>query len=315
MAEPVHPPNSPLTGIALKIASVSVFVAMMACIKAAGPLPPGQIVFFRSAFAIVPVFLFLAWRRELSGGFRTERPLGHVARGIVGVTAMALGFFGLTVLPLPDAITISYAQPLVLTVLSALFLGETIRAFRWSAVAAGMIGVVIISWPKLSLLTGQSAIGQTEALGVLAVLGSASLAAVAMILVRRLIDTETTASIVVWFSITATVASLITIPFGWQALATTQILLLIGSGICGGIAQLLMTQAYRYAPMSTVAPFEYTSMLLGIVAGYVLFSDIPTLQTLIGGAIVVAAGLFIIWREHRLGIKRKGARRVMTPQG
>lgn len=306
---------NPLKGIALKIASVAIFVAMMTSIKAAGPLPPGQIVFFRSAFAMLPVFIFLAWRRELASGFRTKRPLGHIARGLVGVTAMVLGFFGLTVLPLPDAITISYAQPLILTVLSALFLGETIRAFRWGAVAAGMVGVLIISWPKLTLLTGQSDIGQTEAFGVLAVLGSASLAAVAMTLVRRLIDTETTVSIVVWFSVTATIASLFTIPLGWEALETRQIVLLAASGICGGLAQLLMTQAYRYAPMSTVAPFEYTSMLLGIAAGYIFFADIPTSQTLVGGSIVVAAGLFIIWREHRLGIKRKGARRVMTPQG
>ncbi|MEX0343957.1 MAG: DMT family transporter [Rhizobiaceae bacterium] len=315
MAAPGPETASPLTGIALKIASVAVFVAMMTCIKATGPLPPGEIVFFRSAFAMVPVFAFLAWRRELASGFRTDRPAGHIARGLVGVTAMALGFFGLTVLPLPDAITISYAQPIVLTILSAIFLGETIRIFRWSAVAAGMLGVLIISWPKLSLLTGQSEIGQTEAFGVLAVLGSASLAAVAMILVRKLIETETTVSIVVWFSVTATVASLFTIPFGWEALSAQQTALLIGSGICGGVAQLLMTQAYRHAPLSTVAPFDYTSMLLGIAAGYVFFADIPTGQTLFGGSIVVAAGLFIIWREHRLGIKRKGARRVMSPQG
>ncbi len=306
---------SPMTGIALKVVSVAVFVAMMTCIKAAGPLPPGEIVFFRSTFAMVPVFAFLIWRRELMSGFRTKRPFGQIARGLVGVTAMALGFYGLTVLPLPDAITISYAQPIVLTVLSAVFLGETIRIFRWSAVVAGMAGVLIISWPKLSLLTGQSEIGQTEAFGVLAVLGSASLAAIAMILVRRLIDTETTVSIVVWFSMTATIAALFTIPFGWDALTAEQIVLLIGSGICGGVAQLLMTQAYRYAPLSTVAPFEYTSMLLGISAGYFFFADIPTAQTLLGGSIVVAAGLFIIWREHRLGIKRAGARRAMTPQG
>ena len=315
MAENGPDTASPLTGITLKIASVAIFVAMMTCIKAAGPLPPGEIVFFRSAFAMVPVFAFLAWRRDLANGFRTARPAGHVARGLVGVTAMALGFFGLTVLPLPDAITIGYAQPIVLTILSAIILGETIRIFRWSAVAAGMLGVLIISWPKLSLLTGQSEVGQTEAFGVLAVLGSASLSAVAMILVRKLIETETTVSIVVWFSVTATVASLFTIPFGWEALTAQQTALLIGSGICGGVAQLLMTQAYRYAPLSTVAPFDYTSMLLGILAGYVFFADIPTGQTLFGGSIVVAAGLFIIWREHRLGIKRKGARRVMSPQG
>ncbi len=271
---------SPLTGIALKIASVTVFVAMITCIKLAGPLPPGEIVFFRSAFAMVPVFLFLAWQRQLHHAFKTARPGRHIMRGLVGVMAMALGFYGLTLLPLPDAIAINYAQPLILTVLSAIVLGETIRIFRWSAVVVGMAGVLIISWPKLALLNGHNGLGETEAIGVLATLGSATLAAIAMILVRRLIATETTSSIVVWFSLTATIVSLFTIPFGWAALDTKQILLLIGAGLCGGIAQLLMTQAYRHAPLSTVAPFEYTSMLLGIVSAYLFLSETPTAQTL-----------------------------------
>lgn len=315
MTNRIETAASPLKGIALKVASVAVFVAMITCIKAAGPLPPGEIVFFRSLFAMAPVFLFLAWQGQLRGAFRTQRPGGHVLRGLVGVTAMALGFYGLTLLPLPDAIAINYAQPLILTVLSAIFLGETIRIFRWSAVMVGMIGVLIISWPKLALLNGAGGLGEAEAMGVLATLGSATFAAIAMILVRRLIDTETTSSIVVWFSLTATLASLLTIPFGWAALSADQALLLIGAGICGGVAQLLMTQAYRHAPLSTVAPFEYTSMLLGIASAYVFLSETPTLQTLFGSAIVVAAGLFIIWREHRLGLPRKAARQAMTPQG
>ncbi|MEZ5812102.1 MAG: DMT family transporter [Rhizobiaceae bacterium] len=307
--------DSPLTGIALKIASVTMFVGMVTCIKAVGPVPPGQIVFFRSLFAMAPVFMFLAWQGELRHAFHTQRPLGHVARGVVGVAAMSLGFFGLTVLPLPDAITINYAQPIILTVLSAVMLGEVIRIYRWSAVVAGMAGVLIISWPKLALLSGQGTAGHSEAYGALATLGSATLAAFAMILVRRLIDTETTASIVVWFSLTATAASLVTIPFGWAAVDTRQVLLLIGSGICGGVAQLLMTQAYRHATLATVAPFEYTSMLLGIASAWLFFAEIPTAQTLVGGAIVVAAGLFIIWREHRLGLERRAAKQTMTPQG
>ncbi len=315
MTEHGSPAANPLVGIALKIASVAVFVAMVTCIKAAGKLPAGEIVFFRSAFAMLPVFAFLAWQGQLRRAFNTARPVGHIARGIVGVTSMGFGFYGLTLLPLPDAIAINYAQPMILTVLSALLLGETIRIFRWSAVLIGMIGVLVISWPKLTLLNGQGDIGQDEAIGVLATLCSATLAAFAMILVRRLIDTETTASIVVWFSLTATVASLLTVPFGWDALSLDQALLLIGAGICGGVAQLLMTQAYRHASMATVAPFEYTSMLLGIASAWLFFTEIPTLQTLIGSAIVVAAGLFIIWREHRLGLPRRGARRVMTPQG
>lgn len=236
-------------------------------------------------------------------------------RGFVGVLSMGLGFFGLTLLPLPDAIAINYAQPLFVIVFSALFLGETIRMFRWSAVVAGMIGVLIVSWPKLSVLTGEAEMGNSEALGVGVVVLSAMFAAIAMLMVRRLVDTERTSTIVIWFSVNATIFSLLTLPFGWAPLDTNQIVLLASAGILGGIAQLLMTQAYRYAEMSTIAPFEYSSMLLGIVFGYFFFADIPTVATLVGGTIVVAAGIFIIWRENRLGIERKAARRTMTPQG
>lgn len=305
----------PLFGIALKIVSVAIFVAMSSLIKAAGPVPPGQIVFFRSFFAIFPILLMLAWRRELASAFHTARPVSHVMRGLVGVTAMGLTFFGLTRLPLPDAITLNYAQPLLVVVFSALFMGEVVRLYRWSAVLVGFVGVVIIAWPKLSLLTGTAGLEAAQAVGVIAVLCGAAASAVAMLLVRRLVQTEKTATIVLWFSVTATVVSLFTIPFGWASLSVWQYAALVGAGICGGTAQILMTQCYRYAELSTIAPFEYTSMVLAIVVGYFAFGDLPTLYTLVGGLIVVGAGLFIIWRERQLGLQRSAARRFVPPGG
>lgn len=305
----------PLLGIALKVASVAVFVAMMTCIKAAAEVPPGQIVFFRSFFAILPILVYLAWRKQLATAIRTNRPGSHILRGLVGVGSMTASFVGIILLPLPDAITINYAQPLFVIVFSAVFFGEPVRVFRWSAVGAGMVGVIIISWPKLSVLTGATESGRTEAIGVIVMLTAAMLSALAMLLIRKLVETERTATIVLWFSLTASAISLLTLPFGWAALSLEQAAILIGAGIFGGIGQLLMTEAYRHADMSTIAPFEYSSMLLGIAAGYFFFADIPTLATLVGGTIVIAAGIFIIWREHRLGLERRRARRVMTPQG
>src|SRR5690606_300492 len=111
-----------------------------------------------------------------------------------------------------------------------------------------------------------------------------------------------TSTIVLWFSVTATVVSLFTLPFGWVELSYWQVAALIGAGICGGVGQILMTQCYRHAELSTIAPFEYTSMVLAIIVGYFAFGDLPTLYTLIGGGIVVGAGLFIIWRERQLGL-------------
>ena len=307
--------HSTLRGITLKIVSVAVFVGMQTCIKAAGGVPAGQIVFFRSFFAIFPIIAFLAFKGELASAFTTKRPFNHIARGLVGVGAMGLGFFALTRLPLPEAITLNYAQPLLVVVFSSVFLGETIRVYRWSAVVVGLAGVLVISWPELTLLNSDQGLDDQEVLGVLAALIAAAISAVAMLLVRNLVQTEKTATIVLWFSSTASVLSLFTLPFGWQALTPLQAALLVFAGFCGGLGQILMTAAYRHAEASVVAPFEYTSMILGVVVGYFVFGDVTSLNTLIGGVIVVAAGIFIIWRERQLGLERTRTRTVAPPQG
>ncbi|RWQ60583.1 DMT family transporter [Mesorhizobium sp.] len=299
----------------LKIVSVAVFVAMSSCIKAAGTVPAGQIVFFRSFFAIFPIVVFLAFQGKLGTAFSTKRPLNHIARGVVGVCAMGLGFFALIRLPLPEAIALNYAQPLLVVVFSSIFLGEAIRVYRWSAVAVGLVGVLVISWPELTLLGSGAALGDQEVLGVIAALVAAAISAVAMLLVRNLVQSEPTATIVLWFSVTASLLALLSLPFGWQALTPAQAGLLIAAGFCGGLAQILMTAAYRHAEASVVAPFEYTSMLLGIVVGYLAFGDVPTFHMLIGGVIVVAAGIFIIWRERQLGLERARTRQATPPQG
>lgn len=302
-----------LTAIALKVLSVAIFVTMSSLIKATGTLPAGQIVFFRSFFAVFPILFFLGFRKELRTAFSTARPLGHIARGVVGVCSMGLTFFALTRLPLPDAITLNYAQPLLVVVFSSLFLGEPIRIYRWSAVVVGLAGVVIISWPELTLLTSGTGFNDQEVLGVLAAFGGAGCSAVAAILVRSLVHSEKTATIVLWFSLVASAVALLTVPFGWQALTWQQTLLLVSAGFCGGIGQIFMTSAYRHAEVSTVAPFEYTSMILAIVVGYLAFGDVPTVHMLIGGAIVVGAGIFIIWRERQLGLARGAARKLVPP--
>lgn len=306
--------RNPLTGIALKVISVAIFVGMSSLIKYAGQLPAGQIAFYRSFFAILPILAFLAYQRELRTAVKTKRPLNHFARGFVGASAMTLSFFALTRLPLPEAITLSYAQPLLVVLFSALFLGETVRAYRWTAVTVGLVGVVIVSWPKLTMFGAAAEMGRGETLGVLAALGGAAVSAVAMLLVRSLVQTERSATIVLWFSLTASLLSLLTLPFGWQAMSWTQTIVLISAGFLGGIAQIFMTEAYRYAEASTVAPFEYTSMILGLFVGYFVFAEVPTIHMLIGGLIVMGAGIFIIWREHRLGLRRAAVKKVAPPQ-
>lgn len=305
--------DRPLTGILFKIASVAVFVAMQSFIKAAGDVPAGQIVFYRSFFAIFPILLFLGYQGELRTGFSTNRPLGHIYRGIIGVMSMGLGFFALTRLPLPEAITLNYAQPLLVVAFSAIFLGEPVRAYRWGAVIVGMIGVIIVSWPKLSLASGDG-LDNSELAGVIAALIAAAFSAVAMLQVRSLVATERSATIVLWFSASASVLALLTIPFGWASLTGQQTAFLVLAGVCGGVAQIFMTEGYRYAQASTVAPFEYTSLILGLVVGYAVFSEVPTIHMIIGGLIVIGSGIFIIWRERQLGLQRGRARKVTPPQ-
>ena len=306
--------DNPLTGIAFKVVSVVAFIGMTSLIKASGQVPAGQIVFFRSFFAMPPILLFLAYRRELRTALHTKRPFNHFARGVVGVVSMGLGFFALTRLPLPEAITLNYAQPLLFVVFSAIFLGETVRAYRWTAVVVGLVGVMIVSWPKLTLFGGSAALASEELMGVSAALGAAAVSAVAMLLIRSLVHTERTATIVLWFSLTASVLSLLSIPFGWERLGWQQAALLVGAGVCGGLGQILMTEAYRHAEASTVAPFEYASLMLGVAIGYFVFSEIPTIHVVVGGAIIVAAGIFIIWRERQLGLQRAAAKKAAQPQ-
>jgi len=305
--------GNPLRGIALKILSVVIFVMMQTCIKAAGPeVQAGQITFYRSAFALIPILAYLAWRRDLLTAVRTDRPFGHLKRGLFGIMSMVFGFYGLVHLPLPEAIAIGYASPLMAVVFAALILREQVRVYRWSAVVLGMVGVLIVSWPKLTLF-GDGGLQSTQALGAAAVLMAAVLSGLAMVQVRQLVQTEKTPTIVFYFSLSGAVFSLASLPFGWSVLTGEQALLLIASGICGGIAQIFLTESYRHADVSAIAPFEYTSFLLGIAIAFVIFGDIPTVPMVIGTAITMAAGIFIVYRERQLGLERKAARKASAP--
>jgi drug/metabolite transporter (DMT)-like permease len=304
----------PLRGIALKLASVMVFIVMASLIKAtADHVPAGQAVFFRSFFAIPVIMAWLAWRKELATGLKTTQPLGHVWRGVVGTLAMGMGFAGLGYLPLPEVTAIGYAAPLLTVVFAAMFLGEEVRAFRISAVVLGMVGVLIVLAPRLSIDPG--AAGVAEALGAMLVLGGAVFAALAQVFVRKLVNTEKTSAIVFWFSVTATVLSLTTLPFGWVWPTVGEAAILVGAGLLGGLGQILLTSSYREADASLVAPFDYASMIFALGIGYFVFAEVPTLPMLGGAALIVMAGILIIWRERKLGLERARQRKAMTPQG
>ncbi len=307
-------PPRPLRGIVLKLASVLVFIVMASMVKAtAQHVPAGQVVFFRSFFAIPVIMAWLVWRQELPTGLKARAPLGHVWRGVMGTLAMGLGFAGLGYLPLPEVTAIGYAAPLLTVIFAAMFLGEEVRLFRISAVVLGMIGVLIVLAPRLSI--APDAANTAEALGAMLVLGGAVFAALAQVFVRKLVNTEKTAAIVFYFSLTATVLSLVTLPFGWVWPTPFEVSLLVGAGLLGGLGQILLTSSYREADASLVAPFDYASMLFALGIGYFIFNEVPTLPMLGGAALIVTAGILIIWRERQLGLERARQRKAMTPQG
>jgi drug/metabolite transporter (DMT)-like permease len=298
----------PLLGIALKVLSALAFTLMSAGIKRVSEgYPTGEIVFFRSAFAIVPLLAWLAWRGDLINSVRTSNLSGHLLRGIISSCGMFSGFVALAYLPLSDAVAIGYASPLMVVVLAWLVLGETVRAYRWTAVTVGFLGVLIMLMPHLSGGTLAGGLAGGPAVGAMFALLGAVCSAGATIQVRRLLATERTGAIVLYFSLMTTALGLATVALGWRMPDGPDFALLVVIGILGGIGQILLTQSYRYADASLVAPFEYTTMVWAFLIGWFAFGQAPQQAVVAGAMIVAAAGLFVLWREHRLGLAREKA--------
>jgi drug/metabolite transporter (DMT)-like permease len=312
----------PLLGIALKVASTFVFTSMATLIKlVSSRYPVGELVFFRSFFALIPVFIWVGWRdhavRAVVDVFRTQRFGSHVIRSVAGASGMFLGFGALALLPIADATAIGYAAPLLTVVFAALLLGEKVHIFRWSAVVVGLFGVLIM----LSDYIGPEDVGhERNVFGALVAVAAAVLAAIASTYTRSLTRYEAAATIVVYFSALTAIAGLAALPAGWFWPAAAwvwpsppDLAALVAAGICGGVAQVFLTQSYRFGDASTVAPFDYTSMIWVLVVSVLIFGTWPSATILVGTVIVISAGLFVIWREHRLGIERTRSKRAQTP--
>lgn len=302
--------SRPVKGILLKTASAFIFTIMVTLVKVLSDrLPVGEILFSRNFFALIPVLAMVTWRREWGVAFKTKQPFGHIGRGMLGVASMFLWFTSLSVLPLHDATAISYAAPLITVALAALVLGERVRLHRWSAVGLGLVGILFVLSPHL----GENDFNTEMAWGAMACLLSAAFMALAMISIRKLTATERTTTIVVYFSIISTVLSLLSLPFGWTMPSAEDAALLVIVGLCGGVGQILLTQAYRFAEASTIAPFDYTTIIWVLIFGVFVFAEIPSIEVIIGSMIVIGAGIFVIYREQKLGIDRTKARRASTP--
>jgi drug/metabolite transporter (DMT)-like permease len=300
-------------GISLKIASAFVFTVMAGLVRFLdGTIPAGEIVFARNFFALIPVLLWLGWQGNVAQAISTRRVGGHLLRSFAGCTAMFAGFMALGMIPLANATVIGYASPLLTVIFAGVFLKETIRLYRWIAVLIGLGGVMVIVAPGFLAEPAIPRDADTVILGSLLALAGALFTAIAMIQVRRLTQSESTGAIVFFFSCFAALLGLATAPFGWVWPDLETAAVLVGIGVLGGAGQILMTQSYRYADASLIAPFEYTTLLWAIVIGWMAFGDLPDIFILAGGLIVVASGVFVIWRERQLGIERARTREAQS---
>jgi drug/metabolite transporter (DMT)-like permease len=282
-------------GILFANASVFTFTMMDAIIKGVSTtFPTGELIFFRNLFAFIPLLLF-AWLREGRLPLRTAHPWSHVFRGIFGVTSMYFSFFSYLKMPLSAAIALGLSGPIFITVLSVPLLKEQVGWRRWSAVIVGFLGVLVMTRPDPGMFD----------LNVVWPLLAAIFYAVAMVSIRRLGATENSSTIVFYFTAFAVLSSFLTIPFGlldptmtWVMPDTlSQLGRVFVIGLLGGSAQIMLTKAYQHAGASSVAPFDYTALVYGFLLGWFFFQEIPDRFLIVGGAIVVASGIYIVHRE------------------
>ena len=275
--------------VACVIGASATFAVAAALVKTvAERVPTIEIVFFRSIIALVALWPMIARQ----GGVRTlatRRPFWHVVRVASGVVGMVTAFYGYAVLPIATVTALGFTMPLFLTALSIPLLGEKVGFRRWSAVIVGFGGVLLILRP------GGDGIALIPALIV--VFGAFAWA-VAMAAIRRMGQLgESNVTIIAWFSVGgAAVAGLAMIPV-WVTPDPRDFALLVAIGIISTAAQLLMTEAYRRAEASLVAPFEYVGILWTGLLGFVIWGERLSVWTLAGVAVLVASGLYILHRE------------------
>lgn len=295
---------NPRLGVLLKTGAALCATLMLACVKALnGALPTGEVIFFRSFVALLPLLLWLKMQGNVLDNLKTRNLSGHFIRGFSGTGGMYFNYLALASISLADATALSYAAPLFTVIMAAMLLKEQVHTSRWLAVVVGLCGILIMLSSSLAASGGVlagSAAQATASLGVAFALIAALCSAFTNVQIRFLNGNEKPGAIVFWFSLMTTLIGLLSALFGWVKPDTTQWLLLIGCGVSGGVAQILMTLSLRYADASLLAPFDYTTLLWSMLIGYLFMHTLPGMTTLLGASVVALAGIFTVWRESRL---------------
>jgi len=266
--------------------SVCTFSVMDLLVKWSDEYPTGEVLFFRGFFGLLPTY-FLIPKDQLKTFYKTSRPKEHLFRCVTGLIALIAIVIALRTLPLAVVVSLSYAAPLFITILSIFLLSEKVGLFRWGAVLIGLIGVIVISEPGFEEMNIYYLLPLIFCLGM----------AFVTITIRKLSTTEPIWLISIFFTITISIAGLVTIPMGWIMPNVKDFILLALIGVTGGAANLFLTQSYKLSEVSLVAPLKYLSLVFAIIFGYLIWNEIPTLKTLIGALLVIFASLIIFRRE------------------
>ncbi|MBS0480226.1 MAG: DMT family transporter [Proteobacteria bacterium] len=292
MAAPAAHNDRIMFAVALRLASAGIFASMNALIKLAeaGGAHLAETLFFRQTFALPVVTLWIAAGPGL-GSIRTQRFGAHVVRTALGLASMCFMFSTILLLPLAESTTLQFTLPIFATILGALILREPTGRHRWGAVLIGFIGVLIVTRPGG---------GGIAPLGIATGLTAALLSAGVSILLRQISKTESAATIVFWFSALSVPPLGVAFALFAEPHPLTTWLLLIAVGVTGGIAQLCMTAALGSAPVSVVVPMDYTGLVWATLYGWLLFGVLPDAATWLGAPVIIASGLYIVGREHRL---------------
>ncbi len=273
-------------GFLYMLLSVCAFSVMDLIVKWSDNYPLGQVIFFRGFFGLV-LYYFVIPKERLKDFYVTKRPMLHFSRCFFGLMALLSIFTALRNLPLATVVSISFAAPIFTTIFSIFFLSEKVGYFRWLAVLVGFVGIIIISEPGLSSLNVY------YVFPVIFVLGMSYVA----ISIRQLSSTEPVWLISLYFSAAITLAGLFTIPYGWLMPNFKDLILLSFIGIFGGVANLWLSQSYKFSEVSLVTPLKYLALVFAIIFGYFIWNEIPTIKTLFGAALVIISTMIIFRRE------------------
>ncbi len=273
-------------GFLYMLLSVCAFSVMDLIVKWSDNYPLGQVIFFRGFFGLV-LYYFVIPRERLKDFYVTKRPILHFSRCFFGLMALLSIFTALRNLPLATVVSISFAAPIFTTIFSIFFLSEKVGYFRWLAVLVGFVGIIIISEPGLSSLNVY------YVFPVIFVLGMSYVA----ISIRQLSSTEPVWLISLYFSAAITLAGLFTIPYGWLMPNLKDLILLSFIGIFGGVANLWLSQSYKFSEVSLVTPLKYLALVFAIIFGYLIWNEIPTIKTLLGATLVIVSSIIIFRRE------------------